>query len=198
MSDGLKSVSYFDVRSTATMIDEEDPPRKNGPVRGCGSQEIAFIRGDSTVRVYLISQGKRELLHNLDVKQEWFRSIWFTVFERQSGSVGLVLTAQSLLNSADGKVIPDGYDKYPLMFHRHWEYDFGKIVSITTTCNEHVTTKPFWNRRVETPALSYQFSRDKVDFRPLAMNMSEQTMIEVSNREQNVGFILVTVEVHPE
>jgi len=200
---GLKNISYFDVRSTATMIDEQDPVRNDRPIRRCGSEEIAFVEGDSTVRVYLISKGKRKLLHDLNVKPEWFRSIWFTAFERQSGSVGLVLTARSLLNSADEKVIPDGYGKYPSMFDRHWEYDLGKIASITTTCNEHVTTNPQWKPGIETPALSYQFSRDKVDFRPLAMKgsilfsaMSEQAMIEASSREQNVGFILVTVEVH--
>ncbi|MBP9903804.1 MAG: hypothetical protein KBH45_20310, partial [Verrucomicrobia bacterium] len=88
-SSGLKSVPYFDVRSTATRIDESDPVPTDGPIRGCGSQEIAFVQGDSTVRVYLVSQGKRELLHDLDVKPDWFRSIWFTAFEKQSGSVGL-------------------------------------------------------------------------------------------------------------
>lgn len=203
MSDGLKSVPYFDVRSTATEIDGSDSVRMDGPIRECGSQEIAFIQGDSKVKVYLVSQGKKVLLHDLDVKPEWFRSVWFTAFERQSGSVGLVLTARSLLSSADGKVIPDGYDKYPSMFERHWEYDLGKIASITTTCNTLVTTTPQWKPGIETPALSYQFSRDKVDFRPLAMKgsilfsaMSEQSMIDASSQEPNVGFILVTVEVH--
>ena len=79
------------------------------------------------------------------------------------------------------------------------------VASITTTCNEHVTTNPQWKPGIETQALSYQFSRDKVELRPLAMKgnillsaMSEQAMIEASSREQNVGFVLVTVEVHPE
>ena len=204
-SSGLTSIPYFDVRSTATEIDGSDPVRVGGPIRGCGSQEIAFIHGDSTVRVYSVSQGRKELLHVLDVRPDWFRSIWFTVFERQSGAVGLVLTGRSLLSSAHEKVIPDGYDKYPSMFDRHWEYDIGRIASVTTTCNERVTNNPQWKPGIETPALSYQFSRDKEDFRPLAMKgdilfsvMSEQAMIEASDRERDVGFILVTVEVHPE
>ncbi len=197
MSRGLKSIPYFAVRSTAAEID-------GSPIRGCGSQEIAFIQGNSKVRVYLVSQGKKLLLHDLDIEPEWFRSIWLTAFERQSGSVGLVLTARSLLSYANGQVIPDGYDKFPSMFARYWEYDLGKIASITTTCNEYVTSNPQWKLGVETPALCYQFSRDKVDFRPLAMKgtillpaISEQSMIDASSQEPNLGFILVTVEVHP-
>jgi len=202
---GLKAIPYFDVRSTATEIDGSDPVRGPGPIRGCGSQEIAFVQGDSTVRVYLVSHGQRELLHDLDVKPDWFRSIWFTVFQKQSGSIGVVLTARSLLKSADQKVIPDGYGKYPSLFDRHWEYDLGQVASITTFCNEHVTTNPQWKPGIETPALSYQFSRDSEDFRPLAIKgsilfsaMSEQAMIDASSKEQNVGFLLVTVEVRPE
>jgi len=155
--------------------------------------------------VYLVSQGKRELLHDLEVKSDWFRAIWFTAFQRQSGSVGIVLTARSMLSSADQKIVPDCYEKYPSLFDRHWEYDLGKVDSITPLCNEHVTMNPQWRPGIETPALCYQFSRDKEDYRPLAMKgsilfsaMSEQAMIDASSKEANVGFVLVTVEVHPE
>ncbi len=202
---GIEKLRYFDVRSTATMFDASDPVREVGPIRHFGSQELAFIEGDATVRIYLVSHGKKELLHDLEVNPDWFRSVWFTIVQRKSEKVGIVLTARSLLRSAASKAIPEGYKNVPSMFDRNWEYDLGKIASITPTCNEHATTYPLWKPGAETPALCYQFSRDKENFRPLAQKgnilfskMSEEAMIEASGKDLDVAFVLVTVQVHPE
>lgn len=202
---GLEGHRYFAVRPTATEIDFSDRPRLVGPIRGVGSQEIAFIEGDASLRIYLISRGKKELLHHLEVNSEWFRSVWFTLVQRESGKVGLVLHARSLLRSAGSNAIPKGYEDFPAMFERNWEYDLGKIASISASCNEHITTIPGWKPGVETPAISYQFFRDKEDFDTLATlggtlfpARSDQAMIETSAKEPGLEFVLISVEAQPE
>jgi len=179
-STSLEELPYFSVRPTVRSIDHgADPAVYEGPIRSYGSQEIAFLHGESKVRIYKVSEGKKELLHELDIDPEWFRSVWVTAYEKKSGSI-------------------------PNAFVRHWTCDLGSIEWIAPFSSEQITSHPDWRTGLETPVLYYHFSGDAPkleiparEFGPDLAKLS-QWMIESTSQDASVGFMLITVEVDGE
>ncbi len=194
-------IPFFDARSPGKMIDFVHRPTSR-PYPSRSAQEIAFIQGAAKVRIYRIANGSKSLLHERDNRPEWFRSFWFTIFQTEKGSMALALTGRSLLKSPGDSELPPKTASDPSPFDRYWEVDLGSPASIASACNEQATVDPKWKPGLETPALCYQIGRQREEFHVLYFDgsfmfgeMSETAMLNASRRDDNVEFVLVTVEI---